>query len=245
MNMRRLILTLFSGAAASSAGYAESGLTLEQELERVGEKEVTAEIERIALDSGRGQALLDGALARDYQAMSEHWVPQLRSHCGAASAVVVKNSMIEEGGFTQDNIFTEETAHIITQDVVYQIGFTLEELTTMINTRAGLETERFHAGKGEELHGLEAFREALKETMEDPDKRLIANFSRQYWLGTGTLGGHFSPIAAYNKEENKVLVLEVNQNWPMVWVDLEEMWESMYTIDTVSGMTRGWILVKN
>ncbi len=245
MNMRRLILTLFSGAAASSAGYAESGLTLEQELERVGEKEVTAEIERIALDSERGQALLDGALTRDYQAMSEHWVPQLRSHCGAASAVVVKNSMIEEGGFTQDNIFTEETAHIITQDVVYQIGFTLEELTTMINTRAGLETERFHAGKGEELHGLEAFREALKETMEDPDKRLIANFSRQYWLGTGTLGGHFSPIAAYNKEENKVLVLEVNQNWPMVWVDLEEMWESMYTIDTVSGMTRGWILVKN
>lgn len=246
MNLRRLLLVLFSGAAASGTGCATTGLPLEKELDRVSQREPAEEIERIPLDSEEGQALLAGALMADYEAMSGHWVPQLRSHCGAASAVIVKNSMVEDAGFTQDNLFMEDTAHIITQEVVYRIGFTLEELTQMIDARAEeLTTERFHAGRGDELHGPEAFREAVLESMEGPGTRLISNFSRQYWLGTGTLGGHFSPIAAFNRDENKVLVLEVNQNWPMVWVDLDEMWESMYTIDQVSGMTRGWIVVRS
>lgn len=244
MNFRQLVLTVFSGAALGS-GPAQPAPTLESELELLGSREPTTEIERIPLDSETGQSLLADAYSVDYEAMEGHWIPQLPSHCGAASAVIVKNSMIEEAAYTQNNLFTEDTAHIITQDVVSRIGFTLEELTTMIAARSGLRTERFHAGRSSELHGLDAFREALRETMNNPDRRLIVNFSRQYWLGTGTLGGHFSPIAAWNEEENKVLVLEVNQNWPMVWVDVEDMWESMYTIDSVSGLTRGWVVVES
>lgn len=241
MNWKRLFPFMLLGALLG--GSNASAESTEAEFERVGAREAGPELERIELESEAGQALLAGARAVDFEAMQEHWIPQLRSHCGAASAVIVKNSMIDDAPFTQDNLFTEDTSHIITQDVVYRIGFTLDELKTMIAARSDLETEHFHAGTGEELHDVEAFREALRVAMDDPNTRLIANFSRQFWLGTGTLGGHFSPVAAWNEEENKVLILEVNQSWPMVWLDVDEFWESMYTIDRISGMTRGWILV--
>lgn len=232
------------GASVLSAGCAARGLPLEAEAAIVAEKQPRGELRRIDLGSEEGQALLAGAVAVDYDLMAGHWIAQLPSHCGAASAVIVQNSMIEGAAFTQDNLFIDETAHIITQDVVYRIGFTLDELTEMIATRSGLATDRFHAGTGRDTHDARAFRRAVRRAVADPDTRLVANFSRQYWLGTGTLGGHFSPVAAYNEAEDMVLVLEVNQAWPMVWLDLEDFWDSMATVDRISGLPRGWIVVE-
>jgi len=198
----------------------------------------------VELDTPEGWALLDRTAAVDFEPLHQNWVAQLKSHCGAASAVVVNNALRPADPLTQDCLFTPETAHIITQDVVYRIGFTLEELTEMIKTRTGLEAERFHAGTDEGQYDYAAFRAALIHNRMSPDDQLIINFPVRWLRGEGNRGGHFSPIADFNEAENQVLVLEINQSRPIFWVDAEHLWESLATVDSVSGTNRGWIVVR-
>jgi len=57
-------------------------------------------------------------------------------------------------------------------------------------------------------------------------------------------GGHISPIAAYNEESDRLLILDVSRyKYPPVWVKTEELWQAMATVDSVSGKTRGFVLV--
>jgi len=205
---------------------------------------VKAPAPMIPLDSPEGQALLDGQGAADYLVLAANWVPQLKSHCGAASAVIVQNSLLPDAGLTQDNLFNEATSAIITQDTVYNIGFTLDELTRTITARSGLSAERFHAGTGADDHGYDAWIEALKAKRDAPDERLIVNYATGWLTKRKNSGGHFSPIAAYNEKENKVLVQEVNINRPAFWTDARELWDAMNQVDKVSGQTRGWIIVR-
>jgi hypothetical protein len=195
---------------------------------------------QIRLDSEAGRALLR-ADSPDYEPLRANWIPQLKSHCGACSAVVVLNSLLPGAGFTQNSIFNPSTAHIIAQDLVYKQGFTLEELTTMIQATSNLRAERFHAGEGDS--GYEAWIAALKAGRANSDDRIICNFASGWLRERKNTGGHFSPVADYNEAENKVLILEVSGGRPSFWVDAREMWDSMNQVDKVSGRVRGWIVV--
>jgi len=57
-------------------------------------------------------------------------------------------------------------------------------------------------------------------------------------------GGHFSPIAAYNEEEDMVLVLEINANREKFWTSSRDLYQSVESIDPVCGLNRGWIVVR-
>lgn len=209
------------------------------------ERMMDAASDMIPLQSEQGQALLEKTARVDYEPLSANWVPQLKSHCGAASAVVVQNTLLPEIGLTQNSLFTEETAHIITQDVVYRIGFTLEELDNMIETRSGLKTTRFHAGEEEDWqHGYDAWVAALKRNAASSSDHLIINYATDYMFDRQNKGGHFSPIAAYNEEENLVLILEISPKRESYWIDARDVWESMNQVDRVSGLVRGWIVVE-
>lgn len=199
----------------------------------------------IDLDTPEGLALVDTTAAVDYAPLRANWVPQLKSHCGAASAVVVQNALQPGAGYTQDGLFTPETAHIITQDVVYRIGFTLEELTTMINARSGLKTARFHAGPGEGEHSYEDWIAALKKNRQSDRDHLIVNYAVNWLYTRENTGGHFSPIADYRESDNRVLVLEINPSRPSFWVDARELYDAMCLVDRISGRVRGWIVVES
>lgn len=203
-----------------------------------------AVVPMVALGTEAGRALLDYTTAVDYAPLAANWVGQLKSHCGAASAVVVQNALLDGADYTQDTLFIPETAHIITQEVVYRIGFTLEELTNMIHVRSGLKTTRFHAGEGEDEHGYDAWIAALKKNRESPEDQLIVNYAVNWLYRRENSGGHFSPIADYNEAENMVLVLEINSSRPSYWVDARELWNAMNKVDSVCGLVRGWIVVE-
>jgi len=173
----------------------------------------------------------------------KNWVPQLKSHCGACSSVVVMNSLLPGAGYTQDSIFNPATAHIIAQETVYKIGFTLEELMNMVRTTSNLRVERLHAGPGEGEFGYEAWVAALKASRGNPNDRIICNFATFWLRDRKNAGGHFSPVADFNEKENKVLILEVSGGRPAFWVDAKEMWDAMNQVDTVSGRVRGWLVV--
>lgn len=194
------------------------------------------------LASPEGQALIPDKIGSDYEMILNNWVPQLRSHCGAATAVVVQNALQPDQHHTQDGLFTDETAHIITQDVVYRIGFTIAELVEMINVSSGLQTEGFHAGSGEGQHGYEEFLAVLRENRENPENALLINYSTESVRGLGTGAGHWSPVAEYNEEADMVLMCEVNSNRSTFWISSRDLYDAMDTVDKVCDLHRGWIV---
>ena len=94
------------------------------------------------------------------------------------------------------------------------------------------------AWKVTELHPatLEEFKEVLRFS-NDPQQRLIINFSRRPLFGTG--GGHHSPIGGYLETEDLVFVLDVNERYGPWLVSSARLFEAMDTLDPSSGHRRG------
>ena len=89
-----------------------------------------------------------------------------------------------------------------------------------------------------ELHPatVEALRDELRHANE-PERRLIMNFSRRPLFGTG--GGHHSPIGGYLEAEDLVFVLDVNARYGPWLVSTPRLFEAMDTVDSSSGQKRG------
>lgn len=92
--------------------------------------------------------------------------------------------------------------------------------------------------KVSELHPatLDEFREELRHA-NDPDRRLIINFSRRPLFGTG--GGHHAPVGGYLESEDLVFVLDVNERFGPWLVPSARLFEAMDTVDSSSGQKRG------
>jgi len=91
---------------------------------------------------------------------------------------------------------------------------------------------------------LEQFRSAILAacTRRLDDIRLVCSYNRSTLQQTGT--GHFSPIAAYHSQEDLVLILDVARfKYPSHWIPIELLWQSMCTIDSATGKTRGFYLI--
>lgn len=56
--------------------------------------------------------------------------------------------------------------------------------------------------------------------------------------------GHFSPIAAYHKTNDEVLILDVARfKYSPHWVKLAELYDAMTKIDQTTNLSRGWFLI--
>lgn len=78
--------------------------------------------------------------------------------------------------------------------------------------------------------------------VNDPGRRYIVNFHRGPLFGRG--GGHFSPIAGYLPERDRVLVLDVNRNFKPWLVPSERLYAAMDTVDAATGERRGLLLLE-
>ena len=200
-------------------------------------------VPQTSLDTEKGQVLLRRNETPDYEPLTRHWVQQGQMLCCAASAVTVMNSLQPEGGYTQDNLFAPGTAHIITLDEFRQGQCTLEKLAALIRARAGLSVTANHAGSGVGESDLEAFRRELKENAATTGDYMILNYSLMNLAGLGEGGGHCSPMAAYDEEEDLVLVLDPRGSNRRFWIATASLYEAMNTIDEVSKEHRGWVTV--
>ena len=88
---------------------------------------------------------------------------------------------------------------------------------------------------------LAAFREHLTH-VNDPARRYVVNFSRAPLFETG--GGHHSPIAAYLRDEDLVLVLDVNKKYGPWLVKPDRLYEAMNTLDATAQKKRGLLLIE-
>ena len=126
------------------------------------------------------------------------------SVCGPSSLANVLHSLKQAG--TQESIL--QGSGFTTIMGYLPQGLTLDQLATIAREKLRRKVTVLR-----DLD-LAAFREHLTH-VNDPARRYVVNFSRAPLFETG--GGHHSPIAAYLRDEDLVLVLDVNKKSARGW----------------------------
>ncbi|MBW4553013.1 MAG: phytochelatin synthase family protein [Aphanocapsa sp. GSE-SYN-MK-11-07L] len=204
----------------------------------------------INFNSPEGERLLLKSKSKqDYWPLSIQFMTQnSQAYCGVASMVMVLNALAIPAPadprygphrvFTQENFFDNQQARsVISPEVVGRQGMTLAQLGQLLASYP-VKVQVYHAAET----SLEQFRQQVMETLNQTDNFLLVNYLRKEI--NQERGGHISPIAAYHKGSDRILILDVSRyKYPPVWVKTAELWQAMATQDSVSGQTRGYVLV--
>ncbi len=206
----------------------------------------------IAFDSKAGEALLFGAEARnDFFPLSSHFVNQINpAYCGPASISMVLNALdiprppsdmtVGLGLFDQENLFTPAVDKVKPASAILSppYGMTLDDVGAVLAAH-DLDVEVVHAGDTD----LDAFRKTAVATLDDDDHFILVNYLRSA-IGQEK-GGHISPLAAYDADTDRFLILDVSQyKYPPAWVEAAALYGAMNTPDSDNGdRTRGYVVV--
>lgn len=192
--------------------------------------------------------------------------------CGIASAVMVLNTIyvtnqkqrplsmtgscyIEDSGtlyanriWDQDNFFNDSVCSILDKDVVkgkkkvsgqYAPGVNLAELSMAL--RSHELTVMTHHVDSIELEQIKHFRDLIKQITINIDHYMIVNYELSL-LSPKLKQGHFAPVAAYDTETDRVLLLDPWSSFtPWIWVSLVDLYKSMHTLDNKK--YRGYLLI--
>ncbi|AFZ23969.1 Phytochelatin synthase [Cylindrospermum stagnale PCC 7417] len=202
----------------------------------------------IGFDSPEGEKLLIESKSKDdFFPLSMQFVTQTnQAYCGVASMVMVLNGLKVTAPeapqykpykvFTQENFFSNEnTTKVLSAEVVSRQGMTLNELGGLLGSY-GVKVKVYRASDT----SLTEFRKLAAENLKQPGNFVIVNYLRKA-IGQET-GGHISPLAAYNEQTDRFLILDVSRyKYPPVWVKAADLWKSMATVDSTSGKTRGFV----
>ncbi|KAF5951262.1 hypothetical protein HYC85_009206 [Camellia sinensis] len=90
---------------------------------------------------------------------------------------------------------------------------------------------------------LEQFTNCVIQTTSTEELYMILSYSRKTVNQTGD--GHFSPMAAYHKGGNMLLILDVAcYKYPFHWLPRMTVWDAMNKIDKETDETRGFMMVR-
>jgi len=85
-------------------------------------------------------------------------------------------------------------------------------------------------------------RALLQSKLRDDGQFVLVNYLRTTLKQKG--GGHWSVLAAYDAETDRVLILDVAKfKYTPAWVDIPTLRTAIDTMDTTSNKPRGLILV--
>ena len=193
--------------------------------------------ELIEFDSDMGRRLLQRSRHKvDLKPLQRFYTSQIYlSYCGVATGVMSGNALLERAEYTQSNWFNGLPEDVHSAYETFFGGMTLAQFDGLMTAR-GYKTRRFH---GNEL-SLDKFRELVVQNMLDKTDMLVINYHRPALKQKG--GGHFSPIAAYEQETDRVLILDVAQHkYPPVWAQLNLVWKALDTTDRSAHAQRGML----
>lgn len=184
----------------------------------------------------------------DYWQLSPNFaVQQTQSYCSVASAITVLNAMpikkpvdpayAPYAYFTQANFFTPEVSKVINAQTVLAQGMTREEMARTLALQ-GVKTLSI---AGDSLND-EALRTLLQQALGNDGRFVLANYLRAALNQVG--GGHWSVLAAYDAQTDRVLILDVAKyKYPPVWVGIDTLQQAIATLDTTSNQSRGLVVV--
>jgi Phytochelatin synthase len=170
------------------------------------------------------------------------------AYCGVASIVMVLNALgvpapaVPEYGpystFTQDNVLSERTEAILPRETLARQGMTLDQIGGILATQP-VKAEVHHAADS----SIEEFRSLASAYLGEPGHFVIVNYLRKA-LGE-QIGGHISPLAAYDAKADRFLILDVARyKYPPIWVRTADLFAAMNTPDAANdNKTRGFVTV--
>lgn len=208
-------------------------------------------IEKVVyFDTEESAALFGGADIKDhFWTICRYFISEkFLTYCGVASSVTVLNSLGVDAPdepqiypykmFTQDNIFTDEVLHHRRPLEVEKGGNTLEQLASIVSV-FDVQVETHFADSLD----LDRCRDLLVETLKSPDQRVIVDFNRKTLNQKGS--GHFSPLAAYHSGEDRFLLMDVARyKSPPCWVESEMLYNALTGLDSTSGKSRGFLIIR-
>lgn len=184
----------------------------------------------------------------DYWQLAPNFaVQKTQSYCSVASAITVLNSMpvgkptdptyAPYAYFTQSNYFTPGVVKIINARTVLAQGMTREEMAATLEQH-GVKTESI---AGDTLNDT-ALRSLLQKALGDDGRFVLANYFRAKLGQVG--GGHWSVLAAFDTESDRVLILDVAKyKYEPSWVGIATLRQAMATMDNTSRKPRGLVVV--
>lgn len=204
----------------------------------------------IGASSDKGEALLIDADAREaYFPLVNNFVTQQnQAFCGVASTVMILNAMELPAPavpaydpyrtFTQDNVLTPETEKIIPLELIKKQGITVDQLAGLIGTFP-VTVKLTHAADST----VDTFRTEARAALATSGHFVIINYLRKA-IGQEK-GGHISPLAAFDVETDRFLILDVARyKYPPVWVKTADLFGAMNTTDKDNdNKTRGYIVI--
>ena len=115
---------------------------------------------------------------------------------------------------------------------------TLDQIGALLATQP-VKVEVHHAADS----NLDAFRKVARDYLGAEGRFVIVNYLRKA-IGQEK-GGHISPLAAYDAETDRFLILDVSRyKYPPVWVMASQLFDAMNTTDSDNqNKTRGFVLV--
>ena len=235
MSKRIFRSLLLAAVLAASAAFAD-GLPLAPGL--------------VDLTSPEGETdLLESGALEAYFPISINFVTQkTQAYCGVASMVMVLNALRVPTPstpeyqpyhtFTQDNVLDAASDAVLPRDLLARQGMTLDQLGAILSLR-GARADVRHAAEG----SLDGFRAEARDALAARGRFVIINYQRAA-LGQ-LMGGHISPLAAYDEKTDRFLVMDVARyKYPPVWVKTVDLFAAMNTPDAANdNKTRGYVLV--
>ncbi|MBV8613328.1 MAG: phytochelatin synthase family protein [Acetobacteraceae bacterium] len=185
----------------------------------------------------------------EFWPLSARFVSEIRlTFCGVASSVMVLNALgipspvdpewYPNQYWTQSNIFTASALKVIPSvQKIEGRGLTLDQLATLLRV-SGAKVEAVFASDTT----LEAFRAAALDALRKSDVFVVVNVLRGRLGQDG--GGHISPLAAYNAEADRFLLMDVARyKYLPSWITARQLFDAMQPVDPSSGKSRGFLLV--
>lgn len=203
----------------------------------------------IALAQPTGQKrLMSSAYQQSYWPLSQYFETQRNeAYCSVASSVMVLNALgvrrpesslyPDFPFFSQQDFFRTIDPQVANAATVSKEGMTLDQLGAALRSFP-VDVETFHASD----LSLERFRDLIRDTAARHDRFVLLNFRRVEIGETG--GGHWSPLAAYDAASDSALLLDVARyKYPAVWVPVAQLYAAAQAVDSVSGLSRGLVIV--
>jgi hypothetical protein len=228
--MRSIIKALIATTALISSSVFAYGYTIPANL--------------VTLDSDYGQEIFSQSNYKEaYWTLSENYITQSTgTDCGIASAVMVVNALNirppedpEHPGFyqwSQINILPV-ASRVFSTNQLNHVGLSLPDEANLL-AQFGLQSTYYY---GQSL-SLDNFRYLTKQAVSQKNSEAIVDFSRRSLNQVGE--GHFSPIAAYDSNSDRFLLMDVARyKYPPVWVKTSDLYNAIRD----NGSWRGLVVV--
>ena len=185
----------------------------------------------VALDTPDGQAMLARAEGVDLAPLQEAFQTQQHaSYCGVASAAIALSSLGRPT--SQDGVF-DVRGDTVSAWAVFLGGMTLAQFDGLVRAH-GVPSQVTH---GDALEP-DSLRTLLRQDLARAGDVVVVNYDRRTLRQRGA--GHFSPVAAYDAQTDRFLVLDTaSYKYPPVWVKTAALHAALATRDSASGQHRG------